>query len=121
MKNADERASSNAGELVSKSAVAGSRPPRAAADSKAGPARGKDNPAPTCAEAVPPVAALAEAAKHPAPVPASADTVEPGRRRREVRLPSFRRYDGRAGRCPRCGRLLQPLRGSRMTELEELR
>jgi len=65
--------------LVSKSAVAGSRPPRAAADSKAGPARGKDNPAPTCAEAVPPVAALAEAAKHPAPVPASADTVEPVR------------------------------------------
>jgi hypothetical protein len=59
--------------LVSKNAVAGSRPPPAAADSKAGPARGKDNPAPTWAEAAPPVGALAEAADRPAAGPASAD------------------------------------------------
>jgi hypothetical protein len=79
LKNADEWASSNAGELVSKNAVAGSRPPPAAADSKAGPARGKDNPAPTWAEAAPPVGALAEAADRPAAGPASADTADTGR------------------------------------------
>jgi hypothetical protein len=79
LNNADEWASSNAGELASKNAVAGSRPPPAAADSKAGPARGKDNPAPTWAEAAPPVGALAEAAEHPAAVPANADTADIGR------------------------------------------
>jgi len=77
LKNADELAPSNAGELVSKNAVAGSRPPPAAADSKAGPLRGKDNPAPT--EAAPPVGALAEAADRPAAGPASADTADTGR------------------------------------------
>jgi hypothetical protein len=124
LKNADGRASSNAGELVSKNAVAGSRPLLAAADSKAGPARGKDNQAPTCREAAASAGAPGEAAERPAAerlaavVPDSADAADTGgRRMRELRLPRFRRNNGGAGRCLRCEPLLQPLRGLRTTEL----